>query len=68
MSDRPQKITFAEMRDMGVRGVLVYCADFRCSHSIAISGEPLADDLPGVQPSARISIGTAGRKAEILEA
>jgi hypothetical protein len=27
--DRPQKITFAEMRDMGVRGVLIYCADYR---------------------------------------
>jgi hypothetical protein len=26
--DRPQKITFAEMRDMGVRGLLVYCADY----------------------------------------
>jgi hypothetical protein len=25
--DRPQKITFAEMRDAGVRGLLVYCAD-----------------------------------------
>jgi hypothetical protein len=23
---RQQKITFAEMRDMGVRGVLIYCA------------------------------------------
>ena len=27
MADRPQKITFAEMRDMGVRGVLIYCAE-----------------------------------------
>jgi len=35
MPDRPQKITFAEMRDMGVRG----CADYRCSHSVAISGD-----------------------------
>jgi hypothetical protein len=26
--DRSQKITFAEMRDMGVRGLLVYCADY----------------------------------------
>jgi hypothetical protein len=33
----PGKITFAEMRDMGVRGLLIYCADYRCSHSIAIS-------------------------------
>ena len=36
MPDRPTKITFAEMRDMGVRGLLVYCADYRCNHSIAI--------------------------------
>jgi hypothetical protein len=26
----------SEMRDMGVRGVLIYCADYRCSHSIAV--------------------------------
>jgi len=42
MPDRPQKITFAEMR---VRGLLIYCADFRCSHSIAISGDGWADDI-----------------------
>jgi hypothetical protein len=35
MPDRPTKITFGEMRDMGVRGILVYCADYRCSLSIA---------------------------------
>jgi hypothetical protein len=39
MPDRPQKITFAEMRESGVRGILVYCADHRCSHSLAISGD-----------------------------
>jgi hypothetical protein len=27
MSNRPQKITFAAMREQGVRGVLVYCSD-----------------------------------------
>ena len=42
---RPQKITFAEMRDMGVRGLLVFYADYQCSHSIAISGDPWPDDL-----------------------
>jgi hypothetical protein len=30
---RPDKITFGEMRQMGVRGVLIYCADYHCSHS-----------------------------------
>ena len=44
MPDRPTKITFAEMRDMGVCGVLIYCADYRCSHSIAISGDAWPDD------------------------
>jgi hypothetical protein len=39
MTDRPQKITFAEMRDMGVRGVLIYCADYCCSHGIAVSAD-----------------------------
>jgi hypothetical protein len=33
------------MREMGVRGLLVYCADYRCSHSIAISGDQWPDDL-----------------------
>jgi hypothetical protein len=45
MTDRPTKITFAEMRDMGVRGLLVYCADYRCSHSMAISGDQWADEV-----------------------
>src|SRR6516225_4459233 len=45
MSDRPQKITFAEMREMGVRGLLVNCADYRCSHSIAISRDAWPDDV-----------------------
>ena len=42
MSARPQKITFGEMRSSGVRGLLIYCADFHCSHSIAISARPMA--------------------------
>jgi len=28
----PQKITFGEMRASGVRDVLIYCRDHRCSH------------------------------------
>ncbi|MET3997909.1 hypothetical protein ABIB94_008909 [Bradyrhizobium sp. JR7.2] len=27
---RPQKITFGKMREMGLRGILVYCADYGC--------------------------------------
>ena len=32
MPDRAQKITFAEMRESSVRGIIVYCADYRSSH------------------------------------
>jgi hypothetical protein len=45
MTERQTKITFAEMRESGVRGILVYCADYRCSHSIAISGDGWPDDV-----------------------
>ena len=41
----PQKITFAEMRESGARGLLLYCADYRCSHSIAVSAERWPDEV-----------------------
>jgi hypothetical protein len=42
---RPQKITFGDMREMGVRGVLIYCADYHCSHSVALSADRWPDEL-----------------------
>jgi hypothetical protein len=30
-----KKITFGEMRASGVRGLLVYCSDYKCNHSTA---------------------------------
>ena len=45
MPDRPQKITFGEMRDTGVRGFLIYCSDYKRSHSVAISADPWPDDV-----------------------
>jgi hypothetical protein len=35
---RPQKITFAEMRSMGLSRVLVYCADYKCARHIVVDG------------------------------
>ncbi len=43
--DRPVKITFADMRESGVRGILVFCSDYRCSHSIALSADRWPDDV-----------------------
>jgi hypothetical protein len=42
---RPEKITFAEMREQGVRGVLVDRADCHCSRCVAISGDAGPDNL-----------------------
>ena len=41
----PGKITFGQMREMGVSGLLIYCADYQCSHSTAISGDGWPDGI-----------------------
>jgi len=53
---RQQKITFAEMRWSGVRGLLIYCANYRCSHSIAISADQWRNHV-------RLSIWNRGSSA-----
>ena len=42
---RPQKITFAELRSQGVRGLLIFCQDYRCSHNVRMSGDRWPDDI-----------------------
>jgi hypothetical protein len=43
---RPVKITFGEMRSGGgPTGILVYCSDYKCSHSIAMDADLWPDDL-----------------------
>ncbi|MBR0801428.1 hypothetical protein JQ615_39390 [Bradyrhizobium jicamae] len=58
----PQKITFGDMRSMGVRGVLVYCADYGCSRSIAVMADRWADDvrLSDVEP--RLVCSACGKR------
>jgi hypothetical protein len=34
-----EKIKMGEMRESGVRGLLVSCRDFRCSHWVRLSAE-----------------------------
>jgi hypothetical protein len=60
--DRPQKITLADMRSAGVRGLLIYCSDYHCSHWIAISGDRWPDDvrLSDIEP--RFTCQACGRR------
>jgi hypothetical protein len=48
------KITFGEMREMGVRGLLIYCSDYHCSHSIVISADRCRM-MSGSPTSSRVS-------------
>jgi hypothetical protein len=43
---RPQKITFGEMRcNGGPTAVVVYCADYKCSHSMVMSADHWPDNV-----------------------
>jgi hypothetical protein len=61
---RQQKITFGEMRGSGVRGVLVYCSDYKCSHSTAISADRWPDHvrLSDIEPRFFNDALTASRR------
>ena len=43
--NRPQKITVGEMREMGVRDLLIYCSDYHCSHWGRIIADRWPDDV-----------------------
>jgi hypothetical protein len=50
MTAHPQKITFDELRATGVRDVLIYCRDHRCSHHVETNADGdmrLSDIEPG---------------------
>jgi hypothetical protein len=42
---RHQKITLGEMRASGVRGLLIYCSDYKCSHSTVINDDRWPDQV-----------------------
>jgi hypothetical protein len=60
---RPQKITFGEM---GVRGVLVYCADYHCSHSVALNADRWPDEMRLSDLEPRFVCKVCGRRGAIL--
>jgi hypothetical protein len=48
---RAQKITLGEMRSSGVHGLLIYCADYKCSRHVEIdAGWPDDTRLSDLEP------------------
>lgn len=39
------RVTLGEMREIGVRDLLIYCRDYKCSHSIENSGDQWDNDV-----------------------
>jgi hypothetical protein len=58
----PQKITFGELRASGVRGLLIYCSDYHCSHWTAISADPWPDDVRLSDLELRFTCQACGRR------
>lgn len=50
------------MRESGVRGVLVYCSDYRCSHSTAHAADRWPDELRLSDLESRFSCKACGRR------
>jgi hypothetical protein len=59
---REQKITLGEMRESGPRRLLVYCADYRCAHSVVIDADQWGDHirLSDLEPKFVCLAGIAG--------
>jgi hypothetical protein len=66
--DRPTKISFGTMRTMGVRGLLIYCSDHRCSHLIAISGDAWSDELRLSDIESRFVCSACGKRGADVRA
>ena len=45
MKTRATKITFGELRTTGINTVLIYCADYRCTHHVTVSADRWGDDV-----------------------
>jgi hypothetical protein len=60
-----QKITF-EFCEMGVRGVLIYCADYHCSRSVTLSADRACATARGLLAAIEWT-GSAGRACNAID-
>ena len=60
------KITFGEMRASGVRGLLVYCSDYKCSHSTAPFVNCFTFAERGLSYQALRAAGIGGRRMDAI--
>jgi hypothetical protein len=69
MIDRPRKITFGQMRAAGHRELIVYCADYHCSHNIRLPAaivDKWADDVQLFDIEANFICSICGKRGAII--
>ena len=64
-NNRPQKISLGEMRASGIRGLLVYCADYQCSHWIMVSADQWPDETRLSELEGRFTCTVCGSRANV---
>jgi len=62
MTTCPQKITFGELREMGIRHVIVFCRDYKCNHSVILDADQWADDVRLSDIEARFTCTACGKR------
>jgi hypothetical protein len=70
-SSRPVKITLGAMRETGVRDLIVFCADYKCSHNIKLAPvvvDQWSDDLRLSDLETRFVCQVCGKRGAILRA
>ena len=65
MVTRPEKIALGEMRAMGVHGLLVYCSDYHCSHSVTISADRWPQDVTLSDLEAQFVCQACGNRGDL---
>ena len=58
----PTKITFGKMRTSGVRDVLIYCADYKCSNWIRVNTDQWSVDVRLSDLENQFTCTACGRK------
>ena len=63
----PEKITLGKRREMGIRGLLVYCLHYKCTQNVEISADQWPDHvrLSDLEPSIPLpSLRAQGRRSQ----
>jgi hypothetical protein len=62
MANREQKITLGEMRTSDPTRLLIYCADYKCTHSIVIDAGHWDDSVPLSDLEPRLTCQSRGHR------